>query len=97
MADVGVCALANRDFKRGTGDRDAWLHPYFKVKGRAQEADELKRPPPPEKKARRGVVEVAHSCFNRFRKLLVRHEKRNRGFLALNHLAALIIALERSN
>jgi transposase len=35
------------------------------VKGRGQEADELKRDP--EKKARRWVVEVAHSWFNRFR------------------------------
>jgi transposase len=40
------------------------------VKGREQEAKELKRAP--EKKARRWVVEVAHSWFNRFRKLLVR-------------------------
>ena len=41
------------------------------VKGRGQEADERKRDP--EKKARRWVVEVAHSWFNRFRKLLVRY------------------------
>ena len=39
------------------------------VKGRSKEAAELKRDP--EKKARRWVVEVAHSWFNRFRKLLV--------------------------
>jgi IS5 family transposase len=42
------------------------------VKGRGQEADELKNDPT--KKARRWVVEVAHSWFNRFRKLLVRYE-----------------------
>ena len=30
----------------------------------------------PDKKARRWVVEVCHSGFNRFRKLLVRYEKR---------------------
>jgi IS5 family transposase len=36
------------------------------VKGRGQEARELKRDPA--KKARRWVVEVAHSWFNRFRK-----------------------------
>jgi IS5 family transposase len=46
----------------------------------------------PEKKARRWVVEVCHSWFNRFRKLLVRYEKLERSFLALNHLAAAIIA-----
>ena len=56
------------------------------VKGRGQEAGELKRDP--RKKARRWIVEVAHSWFNRFRKLLVRYEKLERSFLALNHLAA---------
>ena len=60
------------------------------VKGRAQEAAEIKRQP--HKRARRWVVEVAHSWFNRFRKLLVRYEKLARSFLALNHLAAAIIA-----
>lgn len=63
------------------------------VKGRGQEADELKRDP--EKKARRWVVEVAHSWFNRFRKLLVRYEKLDRSFLALNHLAAAIMAFRK--
>lgn len=61
------------------------------VKGRAKEAEELKRIP--KKKAKRWVVEVAHSWFNRFRKLLVRYEKLDRSFLALNHLAASIMTL----
>ena len=38
----------------------------------------------PTKKARRWVVEVCHSWFNRFRKLLVRYEKLERSFVALN-------------
>ena len=63
------------------------------VKGRGQEAAELKLDPA--KKARRWVVEVAHSWFNRFRKLLVRYEKLERSFLALNHLAAAIIAFRK--
>jgi len=63
------------------------------VKGRGQEASELKRDP--EKKARRWIVEVAHSWFNRFRKLLVRYEKLERSFLALNHLAAAIMAFRK--
>jgi hypothetical protein len=63
------------------------------VKGRGQEASELKRNSA--KKARRWVVEVAHSWFNRFRKLLVRYEKLNRSFIALNHLAAAIIAFRK--
>ena len=63
------------------------------VTGRGQEAIELKRTP--EKKARRWVVEVAHSWFKRFRKLLVRYEKLDRSFLALNHLTASIIAFRK--
>ena len=47
------------------------------------------------KKARRWVVEVAHSWFNRFRKLLVRYEKLERSFIGLNHLAAAIIAFRK--
>lgn len=63
------------------------------VKGRQQEAIELDRHP--KKRAKRWVVEVAHSWFNRFRKLLVRFEKLHRSFLALNHLAAAIIAFRK--
>jgi transposase len=39
---------------------------------------------------------VAHSWFNRFRKLLVRYEKLERSFLALNHLAVAIIAFRKA-
>ena len=49
----------------------------------------------PKKKARRWVVEVCHSWFNRFRKLLVRYKKLERSFLALNHLADAIIAFRK--
>ena len=52
------------------------------VKGRGREARELKREP--EKKTSRWVVEVAHSWFNRCRKLLVRYEKLDRSFLAFS-------------
>jgi transposase len=66
-------------------------HSYIPhVKGRRQEASELKRDL--EKKARRWIVEVARSWFNRFRKLLVRYEGLDRSFLALNHLVASIMA-----
>jgi len=63
------------------------------VKGRGQEANELNGDP--KKNARRWVVEVAHSWFNRFRKLLVRYEKLDRSFIALNHLAASIMVLRK--
>ncbi len=49
----------------------------------------------PAKKARRWVVEVCHSWFSRFRKLLVRYEKLERSFMALNHIAAAIIAFRK--
>ena len=63
------------------------------VKGRGQETAELERDPT--KKARRWIVEVTHKWFNRFRKLLVRYEKLERYFLALNYLAAAIIAFRK--
>jgi putative transposase len=43
------------------------------------------------RKARRWIVECAHSWFNRFRKILVRYEKTQSSYMALRHLAAAII------
>lgn len=63
------------------------------IVSRNAEADQKRRDP--SKKARRWVVEVCHSWFNRFRKLLVRYEKLERSFVALNHLAAAIIAFRK--
>ena len=63
------------------------------VVDRRKEADNKRRNP--KRRARRWVVEVCHSWFNRFRKLLVRYEKLERSFLALNHLAAAIIAFRK--
>lgn len=45
----------------------------------------------PDFKARRWVVEVTHSFFDRFRKLLVRFEKRSDNYLALIHFACAVI------
>ena len=63
------------------------------VVGRRKEADAKRRNPA--KKARRWVVEVCHSWFHRFRKLLVRYEKFHRSLIALNHIAAAIIAFRK--
>src|ERR1035438_5156209 len=49
------------------------------VRSRREEHRHKKRHP-----ARRWVVEVAHSWFSRFRKLLVRYEKMHRSYLVLN-------------
>ena len=41
--------------------------------------------------ARRWVVEVTHSFFNRFRKLLVRYEKKAVNYMALLQFACAVI------
>lgn len=65
--------------------------PHIKLRG--EEIQEKKTIPG--YKARRWVVEVSHSWFNRFRKLLVRYEKLTNTYLALLHLAAAIIAFRK--
>ena len=57
-----------------------------------EETDELKRP---RQKSSAMGCGGSHSWFNRFRKLLVRYEKLERSFVALNHLAAAIIAFRK--
>ena len=59
------------------------------IRGRGEEKQEHERNP--QYKARRWVVEVCHSWLNRFRKLLVRYEKKTCNYLALLHLACAII------
>lgn len=59
------------------------------VRPRGEEKGEIKKNP--EFKPRRWIVEVAHSWFNRFRKILIRYEKKSKNYLALLHLAASII------
>ena len=63
------------------------------VVSRGQERDALKKVPG--YKARRWVVEAAHSWFNRFRKILVRFEKTAASYRALLHLAAAIICFRK--
>lgn len=46
-------------------------------------------------KARRWVVELAHSWFNRFRKLIPRYEKSDLSYNALNALVAAMIVLNK--
>lgn len=64
------------------------------VRPRDEEIDEKKRNP--EFKARRQIVEVSLSWFNRFRELLVRFEKLFSTHMALTQLAATIIALRKT-
>jgi transposase len=46
-------------------------------------------------RARRWVVEACHSSFNRFRKILVRYEKKTSNYVALLHLAAAVMCLRK--
>lgn len=59
--------------------------PHVRQIGEAAPAQRRRHP------ARRWVVERSHSWFNRFRKLLVRYEKKTANYLALTHCAAAII------
>ena len=87
-----LCADAG--YRSADNQRTIEKHGYIPhVVDRRQEADTKRRDP--SRKARRWVVEVCHSWFNRFRKLLVRFEKLERSFVALNHLAAAIIAFRK--
>mgnify|MGYP001639695312 FL=1 len=45
--------------------------------------------------ARRWVAQLAHSWFNRFRKLVPRYEKTDLSYIALNTLAAAMIVLNK--
>jgi putative transposase len=60
------------------------------IHARGEEAQELKRDA--SKKARRWVVERSHSWMNRFRRILVRWDKKPENYLAFLHFACALIA-----
>ena len=60
------------------------------IKARGDEANELKQEAG--KRARRWVVERSHSWMNRFRRILVRWDKKPENYLALLHFACALIA-----
>jgi transposase len=59
------------------------------IKSRGQEESDRQRVPG--FRARRWVVERTHSWFNRFRRLLIRWEKKAENYLAFLHLACAIM------
>src|ERR671932_1031465 len=61
------------------------------IRGRGEEAKELQAEAG--KRARRWVVERSHSWLNRFRRLLVRWDKKPENYLAFLHFACGLIAL----
>jgi putative transposase len=63
---------------------------HMKVKGRGTEARALKRQAGFQ--ARRWVVERSHSWMNRFRRVLIRWDKKADNYLAFLHFACALIA-----
>ncbi len=64
------------------------------IRSRGEEAQALKRNA--RFRARRWVVERTHSWLNRFRRILIRWEKKAQNYLGLLHLACAIIAYRRA-
>lgn len=59
------------------------------IRSRGEEAQWLKRGT--RRKARRWVVERTHSWLNRFRRILIRWEKKPQNYLAMLHFACALI------
>ena len=64
------------------------------IRSRGEEAQTLKRHV--RRKARRWVVERTHSWLNRFRRILIRWEKKAGNYLGLLHFACAIITYRRA-
>jgi len=60
------------------------------IRSRGEEAKELTAEAG--KRARRWVVERAHSWMNRFRRILIRWEKKSQNYIAFLHFACALIA-----
>lgn len=60
------------------------------IRSRGEEAKELKEEA--RKRAGRWVVECTHSWMNRFRRILVRWDKKSENYLAFLHFACALIA-----
>ena len=85
-----LCADAGYDSKKARSVMQKFGYlPHVRSRGKErEEMSEGKRP-------RRWIVEVAHSWFNRFRKILVRFEKTLLSYEGLLQLAAAIIIFRK--
>ena len=63
------------------------------IRPRGEEIEEKAKNP--DFKPKRWIVEVCHSWFNRFRKILVRYEKMARSYMGLLMLAAAVIVFRK--
>ncbi len=64
------------------------------IRARGEEAKQLKRDA--SQRARRWVVERAHSWMNRFRRILIRWDKKPENYIAFLHFACGLIAFRAS-
>lgn len=72
---------------------EQWYIPH--IRPRWEDKTNTEENPHPDWKPRRWIVEVSHSWFNRFRKILVRFEKTLLSYQALLQLAAAIICFRK--
>ena len=63
------------------------------IRPRSEEIEEKAKNP--DFKPKRWIVEVCHSWFNRFRKILVRYEKKARSYMGLLMLAVTVIVFRK--
>ncbi len=87
-APQGLCLDKGYDYPEVEQELEAAkLTPHIRRKGE----DKSKRKKIPGAKARRWVVERTHSWMNRFRRILVRWEKREDTYLSMLYLACGVI------
>jgi putative transposase len=89
--EQGLCLDAGYDYDevREIADKFAYTT-HIRSRGEEKTAKEAG------KKARRWVVERTHSWLNRYRRLLVRWEKKPHNYLALLHFACALITWNRA-
>jgi len=85
----GMCLDKGYDYEEVRGILAEWGFTAH-IRARGEEAMELAREAG--KKARRWVVERSHSWMNRFRRILVRWDKKPENYLAFLHFACALIA-----
>jgi putative transposase len=85
----GICLDKGYDFQE-VRDLLAEFGFTAHIRSRQEEAHALKRDA--QKRARRWVVERAHSWLNRFRRILIRWDKKPENYIAFLHFACALIA-----
>jgi putative transposase len=89
----GMCLDKGYDYEEVRDLLDAFGFTAH-IRARGEEAQAIKQEAG--YKARRWVVERAHSWLNRFRRLLVRWEKKAETYLAMLHFACALITFKQS-